>query len=368
MATYLAEHAGKLAVASLVRRVASISIAHEARGFPNPCRAELVRATMRGIKRQLGTAQREAKPLLKEDLFRVLDAIGDGVKDLRDRALLLVGFAGGFRRSELVGLDHSDIERVRQGVIVHLRRSKTDQEGAGRKIGVPYGRTRHCPVLALESWLEISGIETGSLFRPVDRHGRISPDRLSGDAVSVIVKERIAGAGLDPTGYSGHSLRAGFATSAAQAGVSTLKIRQQTGHASDAMLQRYIRDGEIFAENAAGSAPLTADNYAVAAHADEFIVIVGPFSHLLAFKGGGMIAFEDIRLGSRLGRLDLSGVAEIVQGCCLGPDAINLGFRANGRAGERLISRGDEAAFEAGNPGPTYGFDADGFLFLTSEA
>ena len=129
---------------------------------------------MRGIKRQFGTAQREAKPLLKEDLFRVLDAMGDGVKDARDRALLLLGFAGGFRRSELVGLDHSDMEHVRQGIIVHLRRSKTDQEGAGRKIGVPFGRTRHCPVLALESWIEVSGIGTGALFRPVDRHGRIS--------------------------------------------------------------------------------------------------------------------------------------------------------------------------------------------------
>ena len=174
------DNAGKLAVASLVRRVASISIAHEARGFPNPCRAELVRATMRGIKRQLGTTQREAKPLLKEDLFRVLDAMGDEVKDARDRALLLLGFAGGFRRSELVGLDHSDIEHVRQGVIIHLRRSKTDQEGAGRKIGIPYGRTRYCPVLALESWIEVSGTGTGAIFRPVDRHGRIASARLSG--------------------------------------------------------------------------------------------------------------------------------------------------------------------------------------------
>ncbi|HEY8008765.1 MAG TPA: site-specific integrase [Methylocella sp.] len=253
VAVYLAEHAGKLSVASLVRRVTSISKVHEARALPNPTKCEVVRATLRGIKRQFGTAQREAKPLLKEDLFRVLDAMGDSVKDARDRVLLLLGFAGGFRRSELVGLDVSDLEHVRQGIIVHLRRSKTDQEGAGRKIGVPFARTRHCPVLALESWLEISGIGTGSLFRPVDRHGRISPDRLTGDAVSVIVKERVAGAGFDPTGCSGHSLRAGFATSAAQAGVSSLKIRQQTGHASDGMLARYVRDGELFIGNAAGA-------------------------------------------------------------------------------------------------------------------
>jgi integrase len=252
-AAYLAQHAGQLAVATLVRRVASISKAHEARGLPNPCRAEIVKATLRGIKRHKGCAQDQAKALVRDDLFRVLDAMDDSVKDLRDRALLLLGFAGGFRRSELVGLDVSDLEHVRQGIIVHLRRSKIDQEGAGRKIGIPHGRTRHCPVLALESWIEVSGIGTGAIFHPVDKHGRVASRRLSGDAISIVVKERVAGAGFDPIGYSGHSLRAGFATSAAQAGVSTLKIRAQTGHASDQMLARYVRDGEMFIGNAAGT-------------------------------------------------------------------------------------------------------------------
>jgi integrase len=216
VAGYLAQHAGELAVATLVRRVASISKAHEARSLPNPCRAEIVRATLRGIKRRWGCAQHQARALMRDELFLVLDSMGGGLRETRDHALLLFGFAGGFRRSELVGLDHSDIERVRQGVIVHLRRSKTDQEGAGRKIGVPYGRTQHCPVLALERWLEISGIKTGPIFCPVDKHGHIASSRLTGDAVSVILKERVAGAGFDPTGYSGHSLRAGFATSASQ--------------------------------------------------------------------------------------------------------------------------------------------------------
>jgi len=149
VAGYLAQHAGRLAVATLVRRIASISKAHEARNIPNPCRAEIVRATMRGIKRRWGCAQDQAKALVREDLFLLLDAMGAGVKDTRDRALLLLGFAGGFRRSELVGLDHADIEIVHQGLVVTIRRSKVDQEGAGRKIGVPYGRTRYCPVLAL---------------------------------------------------------------------------------------------------------------------------------------------------------------------------------------------------------------------------
>jgi integrase len=253
VASYLAAHAETLSVATLVRRVATLSKAHEAKGFPNPCQSELVRATLKGIKRLRGTAQREAKPLLRDDLFLVLDAMGDGPKDVRDRALLLLGFAGGFRRSELVGLDCSDIEPVRQGMIVRLRRSKTDQEGAGRKVGIPHGRTRYCPVAALNAWQTVSGIESGPIFRPVDRHSRIHPERLSGEAVALVIRERLAAAGIEPNGYSSHSLRAGFATSAAQAGVSSVKIRAQTGHSSDAMLYRYIRDGELFTGNAAGA-------------------------------------------------------------------------------------------------------------------
>ena len=179
--------------------------------------------------------------------------MGEGVKDARDRSLLLVDFAGGFGRSEIVGLNWDDVERVRQGLVVTLRRSKTDQEGVGRKVGIPFGRTIHCPPRALENWLSAARFEHGPVFRPVDRHGRVSVGRLSGEAVSLIVRERMAAAGFDPTaGYSGHSLRAGFATSATRAGVSTFKIRQQTGHASDAMLSRYVRDGELFLGNAAG--------------------------------------------------------------------------------------------------------------------
>jgi integrase len=252
VAAYIAEHAGKLAVATIVRRVAALSKAHQALGAENPCESLLVRATLRGLRRTFGTAQKQAKALLRDDLFLVLDAIGCDLKDSRDRALLLLGFAGGFRRSELVGLNLVDIEQVRQGLIVTLRHSKTDQEGAGRKIGVPHGRTRHCPVAAVSDWLKRSGIIEGAIFRPINRHGQLQPKRLSGDAVSEVIRERLAAACMNTEGYSGHSLRAGFATSAAQAGASTLKIRAQTGHASDAMLSRYIRDGELFGGNAAG--------------------------------------------------------------------------------------------------------------------
>jgi integrase len=253
VAAYVAAYAGTLSVATITRRIATLSKAHQTMVGSNPCQAALVKATLQGLRRKIGTAQKQAKALTREDLFVILDPLVDSIKDVRDRALLLFGFAGGFRRSELVGLDVADIEHVRQGIIITLRHSKTDQEGAGRKIGIPLGRTRHCPVAALMNWLMRSGITEGAIFRPVTRHGQLQPERLSGDAVSEVIRDRLATAGIDPEGYSGHSLRAGFATSASQAGVSSLKIRAQTGHASDAMLSRYIRDGELFVGNAAGA-------------------------------------------------------------------------------------------------------------------
>lgn len=253
VASYVAAHAEVLSIATLVRRLATISKAHAVGDLPNPCRTEIVRATLRGIKRMRGSAQRQAKPLLREELSLVIDGLGDGAKDVRDRALLLLGFAGGFRRSELVGLDWADVERVRQGLIATLKFSKTDQEGAGRKIGIPYGRTRCCPVTALDAWLALARIEIGPLFRPLDRHGHIQAGRLSGEAVSLVVRQRVAAAGIDPSGFSGHSLRAGFVTSATRAGVPFHKISAQTGHASYAMLSRYIRDGQLFSDNAAAA-------------------------------------------------------------------------------------------------------------------
>ncbi|MCP2129181.1 site-specific integrase [Bradyrhizobium ottawaense] len=252
LAEYLAAHADVLSIATLTRRLAALAKIHRSKGVDNPTTSELVRSVLRGLKRAKGTAQREARPLLKEDLLLVLEATGERLKDIRDRALLLIGFAGALRRSELTGLDVADVERVRQGIILHLRRSKTDQEGRGEKIGVPFGRASWCPVTALGAWMEASGITEGPIFRPIDRHGHLEHKRLSGEAVALVVRERVQAAGFDPVPYSGHSLRAGLATSAAEAGVPTWKIRTQTRHRSDAMLARYIRTGEIFVDNAAG--------------------------------------------------------------------------------------------------------------------
>jgi integrase len=236
LAEYLAAHADKLAPATLVRRIASIGKAHASVSKPNPAETELVRATIRGIKRHRSKAQTQAKPLLKEDLFAVLHAMGEDIHATRDKALLLVGFASAMRRSELVALNVEHVEHVQQGLIITVPRSKADQEGNGRKIGIPYGRTRWCPVNALRDWLSASSINAGPTFRPVSKHGHISPDRLNSGSVTTILRRRLEVAGFDPAPYSGHSLRAGLATSAAAAGVSSWKIRQQTGHASDATL------------------------------------------------------------------------------------------------------------------------------------
>lgn len=251
VAAYLADHADILAGATLLRRLASISKAHNARQLPNPVLTGLVRATMRGIRRTRKKPSRAARPLLRDDLFTVLDTIGGtSVRDCRDRALILLGFAGGFRRSELVGLDVEDLAWRPQGIVVNLRRSKTDQTGEGRLVGVPHGGSwrgdRHCPVRALERWIAVSEIEHGPLFQSVSRHGVTSRARLSAGAVSLIIKQRVTEAGFDPTKFSGHSLRAGFVTSAAMAGVPTCKIRMQTGHASDASLSPYIRGTDLF--------------------------------------------------------------------------------------------------------------------------
>jgi len=176
-----------------------------------------------------------------------------GTRGIRDRALILVGFAGAFRRSELVALDYDDVAFVKEGLTLMLRRSKTDQVGEGRKIAIPFARSHACPVKALTSWLDHAGINSGPLFRNVKKGGDIGLGALSPQSVAAIVKEYAAKAGLDADRYSGHSLRAGLITSAAKAGVSSWKIREQTGHKSDVMLQRYIRDAKIFEANAAGS-------------------------------------------------------------------------------------------------------------------
>jgi site-specific recombinase XerD len=196
-------------------------------------------------------AQRQVSPLLKQDLLSILSLMR-GTKGIRDRALLLLGFAAALRRSELVALDVRDLSFVSEGVVVHLRRSKTDQESEGRKIAVPYGRTSACPVRALQHWLEHAQINDSAIFRSVSKSGKVAHDRLSAQSVALILKDYARGAGFKVSAISSHSLRSGLVTSAAQAGVAAHKIQQQTGHRSTEMLVRYIRDANLFENNAAG--------------------------------------------------------------------------------------------------------------------
>lgn len=252
VAAYLTAHADQLAVSTLQRRLASLAVAHQTAGHEDPTKGAVAKLVWQGIRRAKGTAAKGKAPIMTADLRRMVDVLPEGLLGARDRALLLVGFAGGFRRSELVGLDRADVEFTLEGLVISLRRSKTDQEGEGRKVGIPYGsRPETCPVRALAAWVEAAGITEGPIFRPINRHGQVQPGRLSGHAVALAIKRHAEAAGLDAAKYAGHSLRAGLATSAAAAGASERAIMAQTGHKSTAMVRRYIRDGSLFRENAA---------------------------------------------------------------------------------------------------------------------
>jgi len=208
---------------------------------------------MKGIRRVKGTAQTQKSAALTADIRSMIDVADSGIIGARDRAIILLGFAGAFRRSELVSLDVEDCAFNRDGLTVTLRRSKTDQDGQGRKIGIPYGSNpESCPVRLVQAWLEHSGITDGPLFRSITRHGRIRDRRLSGTDVARIVKKLAQRAELNPARYAGHSLRAGHATSAALNGASERSIMNQTGHRSVQMVRRYIRDANLFRENSAG--------------------------------------------------------------------------------------------------------------------
>jgi len=243
---YLAYYGNSLSVATLTRRVTAIHQAHQHSGFPSPTKAALVKETLQGIRRVHGSAQRRVLPLLHSEL----DAwVGKqkGVRGLRDKALLLVGFAGAFRRSELVSIQVSQVRFVKQGMVIHLPRSKTDATGVGRDVAIPFASNRNrCAVRALRTWLTVAAIHQGMVFRRVNRYGQVLTQGLTDQSVALVVKRCVTELGLKPEEYSGHSLRAGLVTSAALSGVDVWKIRKQTGHQSDAMLQRYIRESQLF--------------------------------------------------------------------------------------------------------------------------
>lgn len=252
--TDLAEEGYKLA--TIERRRAAIVEAHKVSGFDSPGIGE-ARLVMQGIRRALGKRQSQKAPATVDHIARMVTTCDDTPQGKRNRALLLVGFAGAFRRSELVALNLEDVAFVPEGLTVTIRRSKTDQTGEGRKVGIPFGKNKHtCPVRSLRTWLTEGGIKEGAIFRGIDRHGNIQPRRLTSQSIALIVKRAAAASGLDESLFSGHSLRAGLATSAAAAGVEERSIASQTGHKSMTVLRRYIRDGSLFRDNAAGKVGL----------------------------------------------------------------------------------------------------------------
>lgn len=257
VALYISDLAATAKASTIRRRLTTINKAHSSSGHVSPAKHPLVLDVFDGIRREIGFMQRGKTPLVLGDVQRMVAVLPDTLAGVRDRALLLVGFAGCFRRSEVAGLHVSDLTFVPEGVVVLLRRSKTDQLGEGIRKAIPYGNVDEtCPVRALQRWLNALGLVSGSVFRPIHRTGRIGATMLTDRSVADIVKRTALAAGLDPALYAGHSLRSGFATQAAIAGVSERAIVTQGAWASERMARRYIRDANLFRDNAAGQVGL----------------------------------------------------------------------------------------------------------------
>jgi site-specific recombinase XerD len=254
VAAYIAELASPpddrapMAASTIRRRLAGIGEAHKHAGVPNPCMDPLVKQVMQGVRRQIGVAPRHRKVGLSTADVRAIVETLDGAKliDVRDKALLLLGFATALRRSELVALDVEDVENHPEGLLVWRRRSKTDQESRGHRVEVAYGNhVETCPVRAYRTWLDEAGIDSGPVFRAVNRHAQVSKHRLSDRSVADVIKKHVTRLGYPSSEYAGHSLRRGFATEAARNGAPERTIASTTGHTTTKGLQPYIADAEV---------------------------------------------------------------------------------------------------------------------------
>lgn len=253
---------------SITRVVAAIRYAHAQQGVASPTGHPLVQEALRAARRTLGVApRRRVQAAVAEVVRRMLLGLDDSLRHRRDRALLTLGFAGAFRRAALVSLDLADVVRAPGGLEVTLRRDKTDQSGAGRVLTIaPGAHASSCPVGAVLAWVDALaalGLTEGPLFRFIDRHGNVRPahrraasDRLSPQAVALVVQRRARAVGLDPAQFAGHSLRAGFVTSATRAGKPIPKIMEQTGHRSANTVMAYVREADRWRDPASGGVGL----------------------------------------------------------------------------------------------------------------
>jgi len=242
-------------ISTLKRRLVSIGVIHKLKGYYLDTKHPSIIENIMGIKRRKGSSQKGKKPILINHLKEIINVIDylkvEKIKKLRDRTIILIGFSGGFRRNEIVSLDYDDLDFVPEGLKISLRRSKTDQFGEGTLKGLPYfDNPEYCPVISITNWLNKSGINSGPLFRRFTKGSKLSDNRLTDQTVALLIKEYLELAGIDSKNYSGHSLRSGFATSAAESGVEERTIMAMTGHKSTEMVRRYIKEANLFKNNA----------------------------------------------------------------------------------------------------------------------
>ena len=251
--TYLSTKDAKMS--TLKRRLVSIGVIHKLKGHYLDTKHPSIIENIMGIKRRKGSLQLAKKPILISNLKEIINAIDkqnkEEIKKLRDRSIVLIGFSGGFRRSEIVSLDYDDLDFVPEGLKINLRRSKTDQFGEGLTKALPYfDNSQYCPVVSLKKWIKISKITSGAVFRRFSKGSRLSENRLTDQTVALLIKEYLKLTGIDSKNYSAHSLRSGFATSAAESGAEERSIMAMTGHKSTEMVRRYIKEVNLFKNNA----------------------------------------------------------------------------------------------------------------------
>ena len=242
-------------MSTLKRRLVSIGVIHKLKGHYLDTKHPSIIENILGIKRRKGSIQKGKKPILISSLKKIINVIDqqnkEEIKKLRDRTIILIGFSGGFRRNEIVSLNCDDLDFVPEGLKINIRRSKTDQFGEGLIKALPYfNNSEYCPVVSMKKWIDISKISNGPIFRRFLKGSKLSINRLTDQTIALLIKEYLTLAGIDNRNYSGHSLRSGFATSAAESGAEERSIMAMTGHKSTEMVRRYIKEANLFKNNA----------------------------------------------------------------------------------------------------------------------
>ena len=250
--TYLSKNSK---FSTLRRRLVSISMVHKLKGYYLDTKNPIIVENLIGIKRAKGSVQKGKKPLLINHLKSIINTINElkveQIKKQRDKTLILIGFAGGFRRTELISINYEDLDFVEDGIKITIKKSKTDQFGEGMIKGLPYFTNDiYCPVTNLKTWLEISKIKSGPVFRKFKKGSLLTEKRLNDQSVALIIKKYLQLAGIENTNFAGHSLRSGFATVAAESGADERSIMSMTGHKTTQMVRRYIQEANIFKNNA----------------------------------------------------------------------------------------------------------------------